>query len=501
MLQNDNQQQKEPDLNDKSLGLLNKIMIKAEVITKNEKVKKYLLATLQNVDKSIDFIIRERAHKYERSEILQNARSPIVFGIWVLIFTFGVFGLWATLAPLDSAVIAGGKIVVDSNRKTIQHLEGGIIEKIYVKDGDNVKIGDPLILLNAARAKSELDSLISQDRSFKAQEDRLISERDQADSIKFSQQLLSHINIPEIKENIISQNNIFNSRKKYLNEKIDVIHKKIEQHKNEISSYQSQKDSSIAQLKINEEQIKILAPLVKKGTYQKFKFQEIQAKVAALKGHLGEYTGRIAQAEQQISGLKIEIINATTTFITDVVKELRETQTQLAVIREKMKAATDILDRIMIVAPQNGVIHDLKFHTIGGVIPPGGAILDIVPEKDKLVIEAQVKPQDISHIHIGLIAHVRLGAYKSRNTPSVNGKVVYISPDILVDKQYMNAMPHYLARVEIEKSQFADNPRLKDIELLPGMPADVYIITGTRTLLRYLLDPITDSLNKSLKEA
>ncbi|AIL65365.1 Type I secretion system membrane fusion protein PrsE [Rickettsiales bacterium Ac37b] len=501
MLQNKNQQDTEQDLKIHNLSFVNKLIVKAGNITKNDKVKHYLFVILRNIDKSIDFIIRERPHKYERSDILQNARSPIVFGIWVLILTFGVFGLWATLAPLDSAVIAPGKIVVDSNRKTIQHLEGGIIEKIYVKDGDHVKAGDPLILLSAARAKSELDSLISQERALKAQEDRLIAERDQTETIKFSPELLSHLNIPEIKTNIEGQTNIFNTRKKFINEKIDIIHKKIEQHKNEISSYQSQKESAMAQLKINEEQLRILDPLVKKGTYQKFKFQDLQSRVAALRGNMGEYTGRISQAEQQINGLQIEMINTTTTILNEVAKELRDTQVQLSTIHEKIKAATDILDRIMIIAPQDGVVHDLKFHTLGGVIPPGGIIVDIVPEKDQLVIEAQVRPQDISHIHVGFIAHVRLGAYKSRNTPLVDGKVVYISPDILVDKQQMNPQPHYVARIEIDKSQFIDNPRLKDIELLPGMPADVYVVTGTRTLLRYLLDPLTDSLNKSLREA
>ncbi|MFV9875383.1 MAG: HlyD family type I secretion periplasmic adaptor subunit [Rickettsiales endosymbiont of Dermacentor nuttalli] len=500
MLQNNHPQQKGLNLKEDS-SFINKLMIKADNIIKNDKVRHYLFVTLRNIDKSIDFIIRERSYKYERSDILQNARSPIVFGIWVLIVTFGIFGLWATFAPLDSAVIAQGKIVVDSNRKTIQHLEGGIIEKIYIKDGDHVKVGDPLILLSSARAKSDLDSLISQERALQAHEDRLRAERDQADSITFSQELLLHANIPEIKTNIESQINLFNTRKKFIDEKIHVIRKKIEQHKDEIGSYESQKQSLLSQFKINEEQIRTLEPLVKKGTYQRFKFQEIQSRVAALKGSIGEYTGRIAQAGQQINALEIEILNTTTTFLAEVAKELRETQTQLAVIHEKMKASMDILDRVMITAPQDGTIHDLKFHTIGGVITPGGTILDIVPEKDQLVIEAQIRPQDISHIHIGFISHVRLGAYKSRNTPLVDGKVVYISPDILLDKQQMGIQPYYLARIEIDKSQFTSNPRLKDIELLPGMPADVYIVTGTRTLLRYLLDPITDSLNKSLREA
>jgi HlyD family type I secretion membrane fusion protein len=295
-----------------------------------------------------------------------------------------------------------------------------------------------------------------------------------------------------------AQLQLFNTRKQATNGKISVLSKEIDQYKKQIDSLIAQSAASKEQLSLINEQIKAVTPLVESKEYSKPRLLELQGRAASLNGSIGEISGKMAQVRQLIAAKELEILNIKNMMLNDVAKEIKEVELHLSEIGPKFTSATDVLNRLVITAPQDGIIYDIKFHTIGGVIKQGEPILDIVPQDDQLIVEAQVNQQDIASIHKGSAARVRLSAFKARNTPPVVGTVMYVSPDLVQDRFRPEA--YYVVRIEIEKTQFTRDPRLKKIELWPGMPAEVMIITGTRTFLRYLFDPFIDSVRNAFRE-
>jgi HlyD family type I secretion membrane fusion protein len=477
---------------------IDKIALYIDEAVKNKQVAAFLNKTVKNIDNAIDFIVYKESPTKERNPVLQATRSPIIFGAWVIFLMFGICGVWSAVAPLDSAVSARGKIVVGSNKKTIQHYEGGIIEQILVKDGDIVKKDQPLLILSSAATKSNSDALKSHYMTLQAQEARLHAEQDGADEVKFPQILLDNKGDSEISKIMNAQLQLFNTRKQATNGKISVLSKEIDQYKKQIDSLIAQSAASKEQLSLINEQIKAVTPLVESKEYSKPRLLELQGRAASLNGSIGEISGKMAQVRQLIAAKELEILNIKNMMLNDVAKEIKEVELHLSEIGPKFTSATDVLNRLVITAPQDGIIYDIKFHTIGGVIKQGEPILDIVPQDDQLIVEAQVNQQDIASIHKGSAARVRLSAFKARNTPPVVGTVMYVSPDLVQDRFRPEA--YYVVRIEIEKTQFTRDPRLKKIELWPGMPAEVMIITGTRTFLRYLFDPFIDSVRNAFRE-
>lgn len=461
----------------------------------------FLPACKEKADKSIvqiDHFIQYIGRKDSGTdnEALNIARRPIVFGLWIIIIVLGFFGLWAAIAPLDSAAIARGVVVLNDNKKTIQHLEGGIIDELLVSEGDFVKKGQPLIRLSETAAKARLDLVIGQLLAARAAENRLTAERDSSETITFDKELLEKAkhNV-EIKKIVDSQQNLFIARKNAINGQVDILKQRIAQFDDEINGLKAQEASTDNQLGLINEEISIVQQLLAKGNAQKPRLLALQRRGAELEGIKGEYQARIAKAGQAITEAELEITNITTKFINEVVDDLKETQVQLADLEERRRAAQDIMDRIVIIAPRSGIVTDLQFHTTGGVISPGAKILDIVPQDDKLIIEAHVSPTDRDIVHQGLRARVRLTAYKTRRTPILEGKLLSISPDRFVDQATRES--YYKARIRINEKQLKS---LKDVELQPGMPADVLIVTGTRTMMSYLFSPITDSFRKAFRE-
>jgi len=423
------------------------------------------------------------------------AYSPIRFGMWTIIIVFGIFGLWAALAPLDSAAIANGQVVLDSNRKTIQHLEGGEISEILVREGELVKKDQPLIRMNPTAAKSRFDLVKGQYNAGKATEARLIAERDSKDLVFPAELEELAKNNAGLKEILQGQRNLFETRRSSVSGSIDILNQKIAQSQEEIEGLNAQMRSTDDQIKLLEEEIATVEILLKQGNASKPRLLALQRSRADIDGQRGEYKALIARAQQRITESKLEINNTQNEFINKVNEELKQIQQELADQEERIRASEDIFNRVVIASPSDGIITGLQKHTQGGVISPGEKLMDIVPLDDKLIIEAKVSPMDIDVVHPGLETMVQLTAYKTRTAPKMEGRLTHVSPDSFTDDR--SGATYFVARIEISKEQL---DVYKDVKLLPGMPATVFITVGERSLISYLFTPITDSISHAFRE-
>lgn len=451
---------------------------------------------IRKIDDAVGFVGLKKDYKFD-NEVVAEASGPIRFGLWLFLVVFVFIGGWSACAKLDSAAIASGVVVVDSSKKTIQHLEGGIIKEILVKDGDKVAAGQVLMKLDETSSKAKAEIVDVQLRAAKAVEARLMAERDGLDKITFGEYIESQRDDPEFAKVIEAQERLFDSRRKAYESKINVLNQKIKQSNEEISGIRAQEHSIREQSKLIKEEADVVEKLVAEGRAVRPRLLALQRKSAELDGQRGEYLALIARAEQVINQSELEIINAKNNYLSEVGNEMKQTQDQIADLEERKKAADDILNRSTIVSQQEGTVMNLRFHTVGGVVQPGTPIMEIIPQNDEQIIEAQVKTQDIDLVHKGLKAKIHLSAYRSRTTPNIEGEVIDVSADRVVDDK--SGIPYYKARIKIDHemmNRLVDH----DIKLYPGMPADVFIVTGSRSPLDYMLDPILVGTRHAFKE-
>lgn len=447
----------------------------------------------QLLDRTAAMISPARPEAAESPEY--SAKMPIRVGLWMIVTVFGAFGLWAAFAPLESAALANGYVVLDSNKKAIQHLEGGIVDEILVKEGSHVEAGQPLIKLNPTATSARLDLFNNQLYSYLAIEARLIAERDEKDVITFPKELLDKRSMPEVDEIIKNQERQFKTRRDAVRGQINVLKQKIEQSKKEIEGLQAQVTSADDQIKYLKEEIKTVQILLAQGNANKPRLLALQRGLAQLEGQRGENKAMIARAEQTMAETELTINNQQNDFQNKVALELKDTQMQINDLSEKVRASQDVMNRVVINSPVTGIVTGLSVHTIGGVVPPGGKLMDVVPIGDKLIVEAKINPQDIDVVHKGLKASVRLSAFKQRNVPPVTGTVANISPDRFQDER--TGISYFVARIEIDQEEIKT---LQNVQLSAGMPADVMIVTGARTLLGYILSPISESFHEAFRE-
>ena len=454
-----------------------------------------MVRMIDMTDRTIKLMVQ---NDYESgNDVIDVARGPIRFGLWTLFVLFFVFGSWAAFAPLETAAVAQGSVVLNSNKKTIQHLEGGIISEILVHEGDFVQANQPLIKLDETGAKSRYNGLLSEVRTLRANELRLLAEREGKSTVEYNDPLLADAQNPDVKSILTTQTQLFEGRNKNVEGQVGVLQQKMEQSKEEIKGLQAEVAAAKSQIAYLNEETQTVKTLVEKGQALRPRLLALQRQASELLGRQGEYQAAIARAGQTIAQAEVEMLNVKNQRNNDVEKELHDVQTQYADFNERLKAAEDIKNRVVITAPQSGVVTNLAFHTKGGVIQPGVPIMEIVPKDDKLIIEAKVNLTDINIVHAGLPARVRLSAYKSRRVPIIDAKVTSVSADRVVDKNTNQA--YYLARIEVDENEIK-NQIAEHVELYPGMPADVLIVTGTRTLLSYLFTPIGDSMFRAFRE-
>jgi HlyD family type I secretion membrane fusion protein len=426
-------------------------------------------------------------------------RMPLVVGFWVMLALALVILIWGVLVPIESAAVAKGSVMLLSNKKTVQHLEGGIIKDILVKEGDMVSAGDPLIMLNDTAATANLNVLQGQLYVARASELRLIALRDQLPEIEFDDDMVekskSDDNLVKV---MTAQVQLFDSEKSGQEAKMAVLNQRIAQSEKEIEGLKSQIEGASKQIESYGEETDTVQTLLKKGYDTKPHLFDLQRRQSELIGNRGQYDASIAKIEQNIIETKMQVINQQKEFETKNSENLRDIQAQIADLQDKLMAARDVADRSLITAPVSGIVTGLKYHTAGGVIAPGTPIMDIVPQDDLLVVEMHVKPNDISSVHAGQDARVIFTSYKMRTTPKIPGKITQVSADIFTDEHGAQPNSYYLARVEVDK-KFLQHME-KHIELYPGMPADVLIRTGSRPFISYLFKPITDSMHSAFRE-
>jgi HlyD family secretion protein/epimerase transport system membrane fusion protein len=424
-----------------------------------------------------------------------DTRGPIRLGLILIVVFFGGFGTWAALAPLDSAATAPGFIAVDTSRKTVQHLEGGIIDEILVAEGDRVEAGQVLVRLDETRSRAAFDVLESQYLAELAAEARLRTEQKGGAEIDFGERVMAAASDPTVADIISGQRGMFETRRKALDAQIGILTQGKAQAEQEIEGNKAQQQAKKTQLALILEEHKAVKELYEKGYEKKPRVLALQRAAAVLKGEIALLESNVAATRQQIGESDFRILSLRDVFEKDVATELRETQKRIAELEDRVKTQADVLRRIDIVAPQAGTVVGLRFHTAGGVVSPGAPLLDIVPSADRLVVEARVRPDDIDVVHEGLPAQVRLTAYMQRTTPYVEGTVTQVSADHIIDEQ--TGVAYFKVRVEIDATSLAE---LDDVDLYPGMPVDVMIKTGERTALDYMLAPITGSMYRAFRE-
>ncbi len=414
-------------------------------------------------------------------------------GYAIIFLIFGVFGSWAFLAPIDSAAIAPGSVTVKGNRKTLQHLEGGIVKEIFVRDGDLVQKGTVLIVLDNAQIEAELQILQGQMYTAKALEARLLAERDSAETVSYPADIL--IQDPRAQSAVASENKQFTVRLQAINAEADVLEQRLGQLEAQIDGLKAIIKSKKVLLGSFAREIKDNKVLLAEGFIDNRRLRDMQRSRESLVGEVAEHQSSIASTRIRIGETKLQILQVRKQFQAEVVNQLAEIQAKVFDLRERLIAVSDRVSRSEIISPATGMVLGLQAHTIGGVITPGKPILDIVPQGGELIVEAQVSPNDIDRVTKGLLADIRFSAFKSGITPVIEGEVKTLSADSLTDEK--TGASYYLARVAITAKGLKD---LDKLQLLPGMPAEVLINTGSRTLFEYLIQPASDAVARSLIE-
>lgn len=417
-------------------------------------------------------------------------------GYFLVILLVVFFGGWSFFAPLNSAALAPGSVTVEGYRKTVQHLEGGIVKAIHVRDGDTVSKGQVLIELEDTSSRAQLETLRGQLYGALAREARLVAERDGKPTVAYPAELQT-ADDPRALEAKRVQDQAFNVRKRSRQGEISILKEQRQQLRAKIDGIKAQKSSrSNLSNSLNKELVDMRA-MLKEGYVEKPKVNELERRLAESEGDLGDFAANIATAQTQISEIDLKILQIDKEFLRGVIDELSKVQGELSELHEKTQWLGDTVTRTQIKAPESGMVLGLMVHNLGTVIAPGGRLLDIIPQQEKLIIEAQVSPIDIDKVHIGQQCEIRFSAFKSAKTPKVSGKLMTLSADRLVDEQ--NKTSYYLARVEVDKTGL-EEMRQRGLILLPGMPAEVLINTGERTFFEYLMQPLSNIFARSLIE-
>lgn len=429
------------------------------------------------------------------SPLSKSIRRYLIVGFLTVALLVGGIGGWASFSQISSAIVASGLVVVESNTKRVQHREGGIVGAIHVKNGDRVKAGELLIRLDETLVRANLEIITSQLFEFEARLARLEAERDRLESVTFPEFLTKGVTDPDVIKAVTGENTLFAARQKTLTGEIDQLRERAEQHREQIVGLKAQRESKAREIKLIKEELVGLLRLQKKGLVSNTRITALNRDVARLVGEEGSLVSQEAVTKGQISEIELKILQVERDFLEIVLKELQEVQAKIAELRERRIAATDQLNRIEIRAPIPGYVHELTVHTVGGVIQAGETVLQIVPEGDALVIEARVSPTDIDQLRTGQRAQINFSAFNQRTTPQLKGTVKRISPDLSQDQQ--TGAYYFTMRLELNEGEV---DRLGGLELVPGMPAEVFVTTGDRTVISYLVKPLSDQLRRTFRE-
>lgn len=435
------------------------------------------------------------AQRRQAPAVPSNARPAILAGLLIVGITFVGFGGWAASAPLSSGAIGIGSVVFEGRRQVVQHLEGGIVAEIRVREGDIVEQGDMLVRLDPTQITSRVTRIQNQLLTNQAQAARLRAEAANLSEINFPEAILAREGDPSVAEVLQRERTIFEERQQSLKGQLELLEQKATQLSREIEGLDAQQEGNAEQIVLVNREIADLQPLLESGLVQRPRVTSLEREAARLRGAIGEITARRARANEAIAEARLQAEQTLQRFREDVVALLRETENEISDLQQQVVSAIDILNRIEIYAPQSGIAQNVAVTTIGSVIQPGEALLEIAPMSDRLLVEARVAPQDIDSVTTGQRAEVRLSALNMRRTPAVFGDVVAVSGDKIVDSRLQTE--YFLVQVNVSPEELS---KIGDQRIQAGMPAEVVFPTGERTLLDYIIKPLTDALQRGLHE-
>ena len=429
------------------------------------------------------------------SPMRRSMRRHLVAAIVVaLVLVIGVGG-WAATAVISGAVVASGSIVVDSNVKKVQHLTGGIVGELRVRDGDRVRAGDIVVRLDETVTRANLAIVTKGLDELTARKARLESERDGSDTIIFPAQLLAGAGDPDRAAAMDSERKLFNLRRTARNGQKAQLRERIAQFQEEITGLIAQQDSKAKEIALLERELAGVRELWKQNLVQLTRLTALEREAARLDGERGQLIAAAAQAKGKIAETTLQILQIDQDIASDVAKELSEVDGKIGEFIERKVTAEDQLKRTDIRAPQDGTVFQLAVHTVGGVITAGDPIMLIVPDADNLSVEVKVNPQDIDQLQLNQKAILRFTAFNVRTTPEIEGTVTRISADTSTDQR--TGQSYYTVRIAMAADQVE---RLGDVKLLPGMPVEAFVQTGDRTMFSYLMKPLHDQFVRAFRE-
>ncbi len=430
---------------------------------------------------------------------LEAIQSSIHRYLWLAIALFiavvAGLGGWAATANIAGAVIAPGAVVVDGKAKKIQHPTGGVIGELNVVDGVKVESGKVLVRLDETITRANLSVVTKDIDELLARHARLFAERDSASEIRIPDELRGRMQEPNVAAAVDGEQRLFNMRKSAKEGQIEQLNARIAQLKDEGLGTQMQSDAKAKELQFIKRELEASRSLWEKKLIPITRITQIEREATRTEGEHGRLRSAIAQIEGKIAETKLQIIQIDRDFGSDIAKELADVDAKLGELVERKVAAEDQLNRVDLRAPQSGIVHQLAVHTVGGVIAAGETIMMIVPEDDKLSVEARVSPSDINELHGEQTARLRFSAFDQRTTPEIEGKLDVISPDVTTDPR--TSATYYTVKIRIPDKELN---RLNGLKLVPGMPVEVFLQTKNRQVLSYLIKPLTDQMTRALRD-
>ena len=437
----------------------------------------------------------QNAKKLGKEE-LEDPRKIIRQGLLIVGFFFGVMGVWAAVGKISGAVVAPGKIKIESERKTVQHLEGGIVDEILVREGEEVNSGQTLIVLESVRVDADTARLRKQLVAQKATQVRLHAEKDLQERLEWPEDLVASAKAAESMEVLRNEEKIFRARREAMNTQISLLNTQLAQLDAQISGFEDQVKAEKTIIGTLQEELSAKRKLYQDRYLEKSVILELERNLASHQGSRGHLNQAIAEARQRASELNLRIEDVKIRFVEEATGELGKINNDIIQTEEMVRPLDDAKKRLRSAAPVTGKVVDLKVHSKGGVVRPGEPLMDIVPHDNPLIVETQVPVNKITEVYIGQEALVQLDAFDTRIIPHMPGKVTYISADRIEDERTVQTGPYYLCYVEVDPKALAK----EELYLSPGMPATVFITTKQTTVLYYILEPLIKNWDRALRD-
>jgi HlyD family secretion protein len=432
----------------------------------------------------------------ETGKAHRSIRAHLITGLVVVLVLAGGFGGWASTVPISGALIAPGSVVVDTNVKKVQHPTGGVVGEVRVRDGDVVKAGDIVVRLDETVVRASLAIVVKTLNGLYARAARLEAEQRGLDKIDFPAALIDRAADPDVRDVMASETKLFEVRVNGRTGQKAQLRERITQLNEEIAGLKAQEAAKDKEIALVEKELVGVRQLYDQHLVQLTRLTTLERDAARLAGERAQYIASRAQARGKITETELQIIQVDKDMVSEVSKDLRETNDKIGEFVERKVTAEDQLRRIDIRAPQDGVVLQSTVHTVGGVITAGDAIMMIVPKADDLSVEAKVNPQDIDKLQVGQKTLLRLSAFNQRTTPELNGLVTRVSADVTTDQR--TGQSYYTIRVSMPPNEVA---RLgAENKIIPGMPVEAFVQTGDRTMMSYLMKPLSDQFMRSFRE-